>query len=762
MQKLTRHIILILTALTISTFASAQTDTIRFEVCRSDFEHSLDFIPSKEGQPNIRYISKYVAVPHNADFSISVKTWNETTTPNTYIEPAPKLATDYDTIDYKAFEDADIYNKDEFFPKEIVTCKKMQVRNCSLLLIGVAAGQFNPVRKETKAYDKISVCISVKGKKENDNFSGENWNEILRGIVINPEFFDEEHDVEPIRGRIGCNYLIVIPDNSEFMSCAEILRNFREEQGIMTKIVSLRDIGSNKADSLKLFFKNAVNTWSPAPEAILLLGDYKPKGLTEGITSYSRYDHPEGSAYEPYLTDNQLVDFNNDFIPDVVVARMPAADADEARLMIEKTIAYERYPSGNHSYYNAPITAMGYQKSRWFQLCTEILAGYWKSIGKQCVSINAIYEGIPDSVWSTAMNTNLVMNKFGPDGLNYVPAKMSHLTDWSGNDQGITNAINSGGFMMVHRDHGTFETWGKPYYSTSCISNLRNDDLTFVVSANCQTGHFGYNDDGHDCFSERFLRVQNGAVAVIAASQLSFSFVNDTYVWGLFDYLYPDFMPDYGPQNIDFQYPAFANAYGKLFLKLSSFNNYPPYINLTNNLFHYFGDAYLQLNSEMPEHLTVTHVGSILPGQMSLIVYAENDTHVAISSDNQLIAKGKTVNGGVTLRFNPLDDGTKIKVVATKQNHYRHESFVMVTSGADTLEVVENGFEIFPNPSSDKITICGKAIQNIKIFNILGCKIEEINCLSTEQIEVDVSNLKDGIYVLEINDSHARKVHKTK
>lgn len=762
MQKLTRHIITLLTTLTINIVAFAQTDTIRLELCPSDFGQSLNIIPADEGQPNIRYIAKYIAIPHDADFNISVKTFNETRTENSYITPAPKLASDYDSTDYQPVEDKDIYSKDEFFPKETVTYEKIHVHNCDLLLVGVAACQFNPIKRVTKSYDKISVTISVKGKKENDSFTDDRWTEILRGIVVNPDFFDDGQSCPAIDGRKGCNYLIVTPDNEDFVACAEVLRNFREEQGIMTQIVTLKDIGYNKADSLKAFFKKTLDEWSPAPDAVLLIGDYEKIGLTEGITSYSKYDHPEGSAYEPYLTDNQLVDFNNDCLPDIVIARMPAANAQEAMLMIEKTIDYERHPSGNPNYYNTPVTAMGYQKQRWFQLCTEILAGYWESIGKQCLHVNAIYQGVPDSVWSTAVNTQLVLNQFGPEGLNYIPTTMSHLTDWDGSNSEITNAINNGSFMIVHRDHGTYETWGEPYYSTNCINNLNNSELAFVVSANCQTGHFGYDNEGRDCFAERFLRVQKGAVAAIAASELSFSFVNDTYVWGAFDYLYPDFMPDYGSQNIDFQYPAFANAYGKLFLKLSSFPYSKRYIDITNNLFHYFGDAYLQLNTEMPQQLSVTHPGSILPGQMSLIVYAENGTHVAISTDNQLIAKGKTVNGGITLHFNPLEEGAKIKVVATKQNHYRHESYITVTSSANVEEFRENDMEIFPNPCNDKMTICGKNIQNIKVFNILGFKIKEIECIGSDKVDVDLSNLSEGIYLLKINGCQCCKIHKTK
>ena len=73
------------------------------------------------------------------------------------------------------------------------------------------------------------------------------------------------------------------------------------------------------------------------------------------------------------------------------------------------------------------------------------------------------------------------------------------------------------------------------------------------MSTNCRTGNFRYGEGNNDCFAERLLRIENGAVAVIAASETSFSFVNDTYVWGFYDYLWNDFMPNYGSNNTTFK-----------------------------------------------------------------------------------------------------------------------------------------------------------------------------------------------------------------
>ena len=553
--------------------------------------------------------------------------------------------------------------------------------------------------------------------------------------------------------RDGCDYLIITPDDTLIKAWADTLHNFRETQGIITKVLTISDVSANHPDSLRAFLRHTYEDWNPMPTAVLLLGDYS-SDPSEGITSYALTNHPEGQAFEPYLSDNSLVDFNGDCLPDMVIARMPASTCDEARLMVQKTIEYERNPYTDEYYYSHPVTAMGYQRSRWFQLCTEVIAGYLENNGKQVTHINAIHQGTPDSVWSTGQRTDDVISYFGPDGLGYIPATMSHLTDWTGDAEKITQALDDGTYLFIHRDHGTFQTWGEPYFSNSLVNELQNEKLTFVMSANCQTGDFSYGDGNSDCLAERFLRIPNGAVGVIAASQLSYSYVNDTYVWGFFDYLYPDFLPDYGPQSFDFKYPAFANAYGKYYLQHSSFPYNASYKPLTYNLFHYFGDAFLTLYTEVPQQLTVYHPESIHPDATQITITAEDGALVALSVDNQLIARCKSNGDALNIKFVlPFDQGTAIKIVATKQNYYRYESTILVTDNIGVDETLAAAdIKVYPNPTYDVLYINGQNIHNIKIINILGQTVKDIdNSYESDIVSIDCSGLSHGVYYIVIS-----------
>ena len=543
------------------------------------------------------------------------------------------------------------------------------------------------------------------------------------------------------------HYLIVTPDNDGIRQWADTLARFRNEQGIFTKVVSLNEIGENLPLTLRNYFKDYFKDDKTTSQqdnkyndAVLLFGDYD-KDPAKGITSFYLNDHPDGHSY---LADNKLVDFDNDDLPDMCIARMPASDAQQAELMVRKTIRYEREPSTNPDYYNHPVTAMGYEESRWFQLCSEVIAGYFEKTGKNPNRLNAIYSGTPDSVWSTGDNTNIIINYFGSKGLDYIPDNLKHLTDWNAGQNDLSDAINEGTFLIQHRDHGEYQAWKNPYFSNKEINDLSNNDLTFIMSVNCQTGNFCYGEGDNDCFAERFLRTENGAVAVIAASQISYSYVNDTYVWGFYDYLWNDFLPDYGSNDIDFKYPAFANVYGKHFLKKSSWPYLATNKKVTYNLFHYFGDAFLQLNTEMPKEIELSYPEEILTDCSSFTIKKDNKTRVAFSVDGDIIATSFGEDSIINIK--PFYKEGKIKIVATKQDHYRHEGYIYVKSHLDNDDL-----NIYPNPTKDILFVESKGIKKIEIYNSFGQKLMDFNNnVSKEKLAIDCRTLNQGAFLLNI------------
>ena len=601
-------------------------------------------------------------------------------------------------------------------------------------------------------YDNIfDFDIKIKYNTRNASygdkrFRNKEWDNIIRSIALNPEViedFDYDSNVKNIldNNLEGCEYLIVTPNNDEISRWADTLARFRNEQGILTKVVNFNEIGDNYPLNIKDYFNDIYKNWELVPSAILLFGDYS-LDETKGISSFYLEDnHPDGLSY---LTDNKLVDFNNDNLPEIAIARIPAADAQQAELMVKKTIHYECSPSTNPDYYDNPIMVMGFEESRWFQLCSEVIAGYFEKINKSPNRINTIFKGTPDSIWSSAKNTNIIIDTFGPEGLNYIPSDLRYLTEWNANTNQLCTAINKGTFLVQYRGHGQYQAWTKPYLSNKDIDKLSNEDLTFVMSTNCRTGNFRYNDNGNDCFAEHFLRSDNGCVAIVAASETSFSYVNDTYVWGCYDYLWNNFIPSYGSNSTLFKYPAFANVYGKYFLRQSSWPELSFNKNVTYNLFHYFGDAFLKLNTEIPQRIDISYPNEITSDDTFIKIKKDKDTKIALSIEGKIIALSS--DNDSIININPQESGSKIKVVATKQDYYRHEGFIDVKSILDNDDLF-----IYPNPTKDFLFVESKGINKIEIYNSIGQKLMGINTSSSrEKVVIDCSTLKKGLFLLHI------------
>jgi len=525
---------------------------------------------------------------------------------------------------------------------------------------------------------------------------------------------------------------------------ADSIKKFRTLQGIMTDVVTLDDIGGNNANTLENYFNDAYYSWDIVPAAILLLGDYSTNA-DEGIIS------PIWDYY--CVSDNIYADVTNNDMPDIIFARITAQNEDQLETMISKFLNYERTPPVSEDFYNHPITALGWQTERWFQICSESIGGFWKNeLGKDPVRINEIYAGNPDiDPWSTAPNTGIVLYAFGPNGLGYIPASPSELDNWEGGDANDVNeAINNGSFMLQHRDHGYELGWGEPDYANNDINGLTNTDLTFILSINCLTGKYNINNE---CFAEKFHRHTNGgqnsgALGLIAASEVSYSFVNDTYVWGIYDNLWPDFLPQYG-SNVDYMgvLPAFGNAAGKYFLMQSSWPYNTSNKEVTYNLFHHHGDAFLTVYSEVPQELVVLHDENLLESASSFTVNADEGSLISLTVNEEIIGTAIAEDGQTEITIPLQTIGNQMRVTVTKQNYYRHQSTVEVIN-SDIAYIVHESSELNDNlGNNDGLMDYGESIS-------LTVTMENIGTLPADAVEVTLSSQNEFITITDASETY--------
>ncbi len=652
---------------------------------------SGNFLQNDEGAPNLPSISRYIAIPQGATAQLEIVRSRTEVMQNLDIAPAPKIPLDTYLGPLQYHKNMSIYSANAPFPGQPVILSQItQLRGVDVVMVSITPYQYNPVTKKLVIFRDIEVKVNFTGGNGHfgdDRLRSRFWDPILKDNVFNSESLPIINYAERFRNagkspETGCEYLIIVPTNPEFKQWADSVSAFRTEQGILTKIVTITEVGGNTSAAIDAYINNAYNTWSIPPAACLLMADHGTNPANS-ITSNILNDHPDG--YNPYVSDNPYADVTGDKLPDIAFARMTANNFEQLQTMVTKDLSYERNPPTSAAFYDHPVTALGWQTERWFQLCSEIVGGFWKNVkGKHPVRVNAVYQGTPGTIWSSATNTNTVVSYFGPNGLGYIPTTPAELGGWDGgNATDINNALNAGAFMLQHRDHGNQTGWGEPSYQNPNISGLTNTDLSFIMSLNCQTGKFDYSSE---CFTEKFHRYkyngQNaGALGLIAATEVSYSFVNDTYAWGMYDNMWTDFMPAYGAMFEERGImPAFGNCAGKYFLQQSSWPYNTNNKEITYQLFHHHGDAFMTVNSEVPQQLTVSHAAVMINSATSFDVTADAGSFIALSANGQIIGSGNGTGSPVAIAVTAPAIGTIVKIVVTRQNYYRHYSSAIVIS----------------------------------------------------------------------------------
>ncbi len=633
-------------------------------------------LQNSEGAPNVPGFSKYIAVPQGANVVANIVKKQVEKVQNIAIAPAPRIPFDTEKGPLSFKKNNEIYSTNSLYPNSIIQLSDpMKIRGVDVVLISVSPFQYNPVTKELVVNKDIEIEVTFEGG--NGTFGDERlrsrwWDPIIRDAVVNPESIPtKEHKVSSTR-EVGYEYVIIVPDEADYIRWADSIRIFRIKQGISTNVYTTTELGGNNRAAIEGFLDNAYNTWDTPPAACLLMADYG----TTGNTIYS----PTWDNY--CISDNYYADVDEDMMPDIVMARMTAQNETHLETMVTKFLNHERNPPTNPGFYDNPITAMGWQTERWFQICSEVIAGFFEnSLGKSPMRENAIYSGTPGSTWSTAQNTSTVVNYFGENGLNYIPDSPSYLSDWGGNATRVNNDINSGAFVLQHRDHGSETGWGEPAYNMSNIDGLTNSDLVYVFSCNCLTGKFNISGE---CFAEKFHRYtyngnNSGALGIMAATEVSYSFVNDTYTWGIYDNMWTDFMPDYGttPESRG-ALPGFAAAAGKYFLQQSSWPYNTSNKEVTYYLFHHHGDAFMTLYTEIPIVNNIVHDDIILSGMDYFTIEANEGSLICLTVGETVIGLAEGTGEALDIPIVQQEPGTMIDVVITLQNHYRYETSIEV------------------------------------------------------------------------------------
>jgi hypothetical protein len=648
------------------------------------------FLPGDAGRPDLPGMGRFIALPEGSTPVVEIVASRVERYPGIEVAPAPELPLESDDGPLVYEWDPAVYERDAFYPESPVRLSEVgQMRGVDVVTLGITPFQYNPITKELVVYTELEVRVSFEGGLGvfgEERLRNRFWEPILENHLLNYASLpaaSRTGSMLPPPGdgsRTGCEYIIICPDHPDFIAWADTLKAWRQLEGILTEVYTTTDIGGTSSYAIDQFLFDAYDTWDPAPAAFLILGDYPGSGdLDSGITA---------GIWDGYCaSDNLYADVDADDLPDMFHGRITARNADELETMIGKMLDYERQPYTDPDFYDHPVMAGGWQTERWFILCTEICYGHQSLVlGKNPVREYAIYSGSP-TTWSTNQNTWMLLDYFGPAGLGYIPSTPAHLTDWGANATRLNNDLNAGAYLLLHRDHGGETGWGEPDYDIGDLGGLHNEMYPFVFSINCLTGKYNW---GSECFTEAFHRMGYGALGVVAASETSYSFVNDTFIFGMFDGMWPEFMPTYGPYEPETRFhtelrPALGMANGKYFLHASNWPYNSNSKDVTYHLFHSHGDTFLRMYSEVPQHLNVDHAMVCFIGQPTFTIQADEGAVIALTVDGEIVAVADATGAQQEIGITPQTQPGMLRVTVTKANYYRYDVEVPITATGSYL-----------------------------------------------------------------------------
>jgi hypothetical protein len=643
-------------------------DLIKDQIITEYGEFMLFDIPNSgfignQGKPILPVVTRYIAVP-TLDISLDIiNIQNHIMDSVGKIYPAQKPQTDSELAEVEFIIDEIFYQQDIQYPGKLVEIvTDGNIRDISFVKLKFYPIQYNPKQEIATIYDKITVELtwnSVEMVMVESDFSHSSFYKTYANTFSNWEGFLENTNIEEQTkssgngGRQeGCDYIIIT--HPDYYSQIEPLANWKHSKGYKTHLVDTTVTGTTSS-AIKQYIQDAYDDWSPKPSYLLIVGDAEDVPTSSSGTDLF------------YVT----VD-GSDYFPDMFHGRIPIDTTQELETIVNKIINYEQNPPSLASFYeNFAVAAYfqddennGYETRRFVRTSEEI----------RDYLMTEDYIGERIYCTESYINPTHYNNGYYGNG-EPLPSELRRPTfPWDGDADDIINAIENGIFILNHRDHGGNDGWGDPYFVSSHITGLTNGNLLPVVfSINCLTGRF---DGSSECFAENFIRKDGGgAVAVFAATRVSYSGYNDYLCRGFYDAQWPDFDPDYGIDDPMYTLGEILNN-GKVYMT-ETWGDPWGYEDYTFELFHVFGDPTMEIWTEVPKDLDVTYAfaGDYLEVTVEGPTGPINGALVCISQESGFYGKGITDHSGkVSIDTTGAVALEEMSIVASYHNHLPYEN----------------------------------------------------------------------------------------
>ncbi len=324
-------------------------------------------------------------------------------------------------------------------------------------------------------------------------------------------------DPNLIASPTGADEIIVAP-HEFFVALAPLVAQ-RRAQGLRVQVVDVADVyaafndGVFHPEAIRALVRHAYDVWPGQPPRYLLLvgdGNFNFKGYNP-----ERYGEFIPSRIPPYLAfadptqgevpvDAHFGDLDGDDFPEVVVGRIPAADAAEVSAFVAKLLDYEAQPPAD------------------WQLHTLLVADNVPDDAGD-------FQGVMEDVRTTYIHSPLTATTVYLN--DYCGAPTSVPKPCPTATFALTTTWSAGAGVMAYTGHGSVNRWAhEKLLTTGDIATFApGHGLPFVLSLDCLDGFwmFPENYPGLDdarSIAERLLTTpERGAVAAFSPAGLGYT-----------------------------------------------------------------------------------------------------------------------------------------------------------------------------------------------------------------------------------------------
>ena len=281
---------------------------------------------------------------------------------------------------------------------------------------------------------------------------------------------------------------LVVLTNAAVAGALAPLVQLRQGQGYVVAVVDVEDVydefsfGNKTPQALRDFLALASSTWRKRPGFVLLAGSASAD--PRNFLGYGDFDLVPtefvDATYNYAASDDWLVDFNNDGLPELAIGRLPVRDSTQAAAVVQKLVGYA-----------------GTAGADWRRTAVLVSDTATSDFDFPAAS-TAVAAQIPTSMFLT----QIFRGDFADD-------TAAHAA--------VVGAFDQGALLVNYMGHSSETAWDGNLLSMDDVPLLTNGaKLPFVSSMTCWTGWFA--DPYGETLGESLLKTpQGGAIAVWAA-----------------------------------------------------------------------------------------------------------------------------------------------------------------------------------------------------------------------------------------------------